>query len=66
MSRGRMLVPRLGPGLVVCALLSCAGGLFASRLFVTRATVESQLYSSYRKLGITSRAQLATALAEFQ
>jgi DNA-binding CsgD family transcriptional regulator len=38
----------------------------ASRLFVTRATVESHLHSSYRKLGITSRAQLATALAEFQ
>jgi DNA-binding CsgD family transcriptional regulator len=38
----------------------------ARRLFVTRATVESHLHSSYRKLGITSRAQLAAALAEIQ
>jgi DNA-binding CsgD family transcriptional regulator len=36
----------------------------AQQLFVTRATVESHLHSSYRKLGITSRGGLAAALAE--
>jgi hypothetical protein len=30
MRRGRMLVPRLGPGLVACASLICAGALFVA------------------------------------
>ena len=34
----------------------------AQSLFVTRATVESHLHSTYRKLGIASRAHLAEAL----
>jgi DNA-binding CsgD family transcriptional regulator len=34
----------------------------AQALFVTRATVESHLHRSYRKLDVTSRAQLAEAL----
>jgi DNA-binding CsgD family transcriptional regulator/tetratricopeptide (TPR) repeat protein len=38
----------------------------ARQLFVTRATVESHLHSSYRKLGIASRKGLAAALAEVQ
>jgi DNA-binding NarL/FixJ family response regulator len=43
-----------------------AGGLtnrqIAQALFVTRATVESQLHATYRKLGIGSREQLTRAL----
>jgi DNA-binding CsgD family transcriptional regulator len=35
----------------------------AQLLFVTRATVESHLHSAYRRLDITSRKQLAEALA---
>ena len=35
----------------------------AQALFVTRATVESHLHAAYRKLDLTSRKQLATALA---
>jgi DNA-binding CsgD family transcriptional regulator len=38
----------------------------ARGLFVTRATVESHLHSSYRKLGIASRGELAAALAELE
>jgi DNA-binding CsgD family transcriptional regulator len=38
----------------------------AKQLFVTRATVESHLHSSYRKLGIASRKGIAAALAEVQ
>jgi len=36
----------------------------AQALFVTQRTVEVHLTSIYRKLGISSRSQLATALAE--
>lgn len=36
----------------------------AQRLFVTPKTVEVHLASAYRQLGIGSRTQLATALAE--
>jgi DNA-binding NarL/FixJ family response regulator len=36
----------------------------AQALFVTQRTVEVHLTSVYRKLGISSRSQLATALAE--
>jgi DNA-binding CsgD family transcriptional regulator len=32
-------------------------------LFVTRATVESHLHSAYRRLEISSRRELAAALA---
>jgi DNA-binding CsgD family transcriptional regulator len=34
----------------------------AQALFVTRATVESHLHSSYRKLGLRSRKELSRAL----
>jgi DNA-binding CsgD family transcriptional regulator len=62
-------VEALTPSEVRICRLAAAGNSnpsIASRLFVTRATVESHLHSSYRKLGITSRAQLGAALAEFQ
>jgi DNA-binding CsgD family transcriptional regulator/tetratricopeptide (TPR) repeat protein len=62
-------VDALTPSEVRICRLAAAGNsnpAIASRLFVTRATVESHLHASYRKLGITSRAQLAAALAEFQ
>jgi DNA-binding CsgD family transcriptional regulator len=36
----------------------------AERVFVTQKTVEANLARAYRKLGITSRAQLANALGE--
>jgi DNA-binding CsgD family transcriptional regulator len=36
----------------------------AERVFVTQKTVEANLARAYRKLGITSRAQLANALAD--
>jgi DNA-binding CsgD family transcriptional regulator len=43
-----------------------AGGLsnpeIAQALFVTKKTVEAHLGSAYRKLGINSRARLASAL----
>jgi DNA-binding CsgD family transcriptional regulator len=46
--------------------LLAAGGLtnkaIAERVFVSRKTVEANLARAYRKLGITSRAQLARAL----
>ncbi len=52
----------------ICRL--AAGGnsnpAIAKQLFVTRATVESHLHSSYRKLGIASRKEIAAALAEVQ
>jgi DNA-binding CsgD family transcriptional regulator len=35
----------------------------AQMLFVTRATVESHLHSAYRRLEISSRRELAAALA---
>jgi DNA-binding CsgD family transcriptional regulator len=62
-------VEALTPSEVRICRLAAAGNsnpAIASRLFVSRATVESHLHSSYRKLGIASRAQLAAALAEFQ
>ena len=34
----------------------------AQALFVTRATVESHLHASYRKLGLRSRKELRQAL----
>lgn len=37
----------------------------AQALFVTRATVESHLHAAYRKLGISSRAALPGALAQY-
>jgi DNA-binding CsgD family transcriptional regulator len=37
----------------------------AQDLFVTPKTVESHLSNVYRKLGINSRRQLATLLAEY-
>jgi DNA-binding CsgD family transcriptional regulator len=44
-----------------------AGGLtnrqIAQALFVTEKTVEGHLSSAYRKLGITSRSQLAAVIA---
>jgi DNA-binding NarL/FixJ family response regulator len=43
-----------------------AGGLgnrdIAERLFVTEKTIEGHLGAAYRKLGISSRSQLADAL----
>ena len=36
----------------------------AQALFVTQRTIEVHLTSIYRKLGISSRSQLATALAD--
>jgi DNA-binding CsgD family transcriptional regulator len=36
----------------------------ADRVFVTPKTVEANLARAYRKLGITSRAQLSRALAD--
>jgi DNA-binding CsgD family transcriptional regulator len=36
----------------------------AERAFVTRKTVEANLARAYRKLGISSRAQLSRALEE--
>ena len=59
------------PSLTAAELRTCrlaAAGqsnpAIARSLFVTRATVESHLHSSYRKLGIASRGELAAALAE--
>jgi hypothetical protein len=46
MSRGRMLVPRLGPYLVACALLPCAGGLFATPAGAAIVTVGPVLGSA--------------------
>jgi DNA-binding CsgD family transcriptional regulator len=37
----------------------------AQALFVTRATIESHLHAAYRKLGISSRTELAAALVEY-
>lgn len=62
-------VEALTPSEVRICRLAAAGDsnpAIAARLFVSRATVESHLHSSYRKLGIASRAQLAAALAEVQ
>ena len=46
MSRGRMLVRRLGPCLVACALLPCAGGLFAAPAGAAIVTVGPVLGSA--------------------
>jgi DNA-binding NarL/FixJ family response regulator len=59
----------LTPSEVRICHLAAAGNsnpAIARQLFVTRATVESHLHSSYRKLGIASRKGLAAALAEVQ
>jgi DNA-binding CsgD family transcriptional regulator len=59
--------PALTPSEQRICRLAAAGEsnpAIAKRLFVTRATVESHLHSSYRKLGVTSRGELAGALAE--
>jgi DNA-binding CsgD family transcriptional regulator len=52
----------------ICRLAAAGNSnpVIARQLFVTRATVESHLHSSYRKLGIASRRELAAALAEVQ
>jgi DNA-binding CsgD family transcriptional regulator len=52
----------------ICRLAAAGNSnpVIARQLFVTRATVESHLHSSYRKLGIASRKELAAALAEVQ
>jgi DNA-binding CsgD family transcriptional regulator len=42
----------------------CTNREIAQALFVTRRTIEIHLSSAYRKLGITSRADLRTALAK--
>jgi DNA-binding CsgD family transcriptional regulator len=38
----------------------------AQSLFVTRKTIETHLYATYRKLGVNSREDLAAALAHDQ
>ena len=57
----------LTPSELRVAQLAAAGQTnrqIAQALFVTRRTVETHLTSSYEKLGIKSRSELATALSE--
>jgi DNA-binding CsgD family transcriptional regulator len=59
--------PRLTPSELRICRLAAAGQsnpTIAQGLFVTRATVESHLHSSYRKLGIASRGDLPAVLAQ--
>ncbi len=49
---------------VLLAAQGCTNQMIASSLFVSLKTVESHLARSYRKLGITSRAQLADLLPD--
>ena len=60
---------RLGAGPVLVLVLGAMGTAYTFReiaqaLYVTQRTVEFHLTSIYRKLAISSRSQLAAALAE--
>ena len=50
--------------IAVLASTGRTSGEIAEALFLTEKTVESHLTSAYRKLGISSRVQLAAALAD--
>ncbi len=69
-ARGRIHRSPAGPGLLTgseqrIAELACDGlsnGEIAGHLFIARRTVETHLTRIYRKLGISGRAELASAL----